>query len=373
MKGSIHYRKDRGYWFVSWWDRTNNKSVKIYYFKGERIYSKKIAEKLLIIMTAEEEQGSLYLEKYTNPKWANTVLYLWDWLDAIKDTVSPATHKDYRNSIKNYLAPFFTTYSYLLHEIQYDILLKLMGTINRCGKGKYNVMYCLHACLKAASRSRRIQQMPEFPEKRKYMIQEAVIKWLPSDRQKKVLQAMPEKHQPIFWWLKYHIRRPAEAMALHREDYDRHLDAFIIRRSISYRQYVDNTKTSKAHVIPCHPAFKPYMLKMQRTDSRYFFTCQTSRTDGKRYTERIMARIWKQACEETGENIGLYAGLKHSTCSQYINEEGMALSDLQVITDHARLESVKQYAHVSLARKRELMVGQMVTFPNPSPKAASEE
>jgi hypothetical protein len=43
------------------------------------------------------------------------------------------------------------------------------------------------------------------------------------------------------------------------------------------------------------------------------------------------------------------------------------LSDLQVITDHARLESVKKYAHVSLARKRELMAGNILTFPNLSP------
>ena len=68
-----------------------------------------------------------------------------------------------------------------------------------------------------------------------------------------------------------------------------------------------------------------------------------------------------------GEDILLYAGLKHSTCSQYVNEVGMSLSDLQVITDHARLESVKKYAHVSLARKRELMAGNILTFPNLSP------
>ena len=33
----------------------------------------------------------------------------------------------------------------------------------------------------------------------------------------------------------------------------------------------------------------------------------------------------------------------------------MALSDVQTLTDHARLDSVKRYAKVGLGRKRELM------------------
>jgi hypothetical protein len=51
----------------------------------------------------------------------------------------------------------------------------------------------------------------------------------------------------------------------------------------------------------------------------------------------------------------MYAGLKHSSCCQYINEKGLSMSDLQTITDHARLDSVKRYAKTELDRKRELM------------------
>jgi len=66
-------------------------------------------------------------------------------------------------------------------------------------------------------------------------------------------------------------------------------------------------------------------------------------------------RLWHKACAKTGENIDLYSGLKHSSCSQYVNEQGMAISDLQTITDHARLDSVRRYAKTEVARKRELM------------------
>jgi len=40
---------------------------------------------------------------------------------------------------------------------------------------------------------------------------------------------------------------------------------------------------------------------------------------------------------------------------QYVNEKGLSISDLQDLTDHARLDSVRKYAAVSVARKRELM------------------
>ena len=60
-------------------------------------------------------------------------------------------------------------------------------------------------------------------------------------------------------------------------------------------------------------------------------------------------------CEKVGENIDLYSGLKHSSCSQYVNEKGLSISELQIITDHARLDSVRKYAKVEVVRKRPLM------------------
>ena len=118
----------------------------------------------------------------------------------------------------------------------------------------------------------RIPTMPMFPEEKKYNIVDPVIKWLPEERQIKVIQAIPLEHQPIFWWLKYHLRRPSEAMALHRCDYDKEQDAFIIRRTFSNKELVQHTKTHKIHIIPCHSEFKKIMDKMPvRIDSPYFF------------------------------------------------------------------------------------------------------
>jgi hypothetical protein len=53
----------------------------------------------------------------------------------------------------------------------------------------------------------------------------------------------------------------------------------------------------------------------------------------------------------------MYSGLKHSSCSQYINEKHYSLDQVQMMTDHARRESVKRYAIVQLEEKRRLPEG----------------
>ncbi len=51
----------------------------------------------------------------------------------------------------------------------------------------------------------------------------------------------------------------------------------------------------------------------------------------------------------------MYAGLKHSSCSQFINECGGTVDELQMITDHTRRESVLKYASVEVETRRALM------------------
>ena len=53
----------------------------------------------------------------------------------------------------------------------------------------------------------------------------------------------------------------------------------------------------------------------------------------------------------------MYSGLKHNSCSQYINEKHHSLDQLQMIIDHQRRESVRKYAVVTLDEKRRLMEG----------------
>lgn len=363
MKGSIQYRKDRGVYYVAWYHAPHKKHYRIYTYNGEFLYHEKVAEKLLACMQADVEKGIFRIEKYTRELPTDVIPYLWKWLDTVSPTLKPGTYKDYYNSIKNHLEPFFQVNPVQLHEIQYDVLFQLLNSIKRVGKGKSNVMYCLHRCLTYAWRSGRIQAVPPFPERKQYGIVEPTIMWMPEDRQIAVIEAIEPEHQPVFWFLKYHLRRPSEACALYKEDYNPYIEGgvFTIRRTFSDKRLVNSTKTGDQHIIPCHDEFKLILKRMFEHHKKwgiispFFFINPYGRKPGRYYTNVSMNRIWSRACRRVGEDIDLYSGLKHSSCSQYINQKGLSLSDLQVITDHARLDSVKRYAKVEVRRKKELM------------------
>ncbi len=76
MKGSIYFRKDRGVWFVQWYNKPDGKTYKIYRYKGELMYRKRIAEKLLAAIQGDTENGVFRIEKYTGKGWTDTVPYL---------------------------------------------------------------------------------------------------------------------------------------------------------------------------------------------------------------------------------------------------------------------------------------------------------
>lgn len=357
MSGKVGKRKGAKNYYVAWYDKKTKKTIRIYRYKGERMYHESIANKLLAVMQAGVENGTFVLERYTRKGWTDVIPFIDEWLEKSKFSLSPATYKGYKSYVKNHLKPYFIENHHLsLHDIQLDVLTHLKNQLPLQPKGKINVMYCLHTILDYAKRARRITAMPSFPRRREYQLQPKKIKWLPEDRQLNVLEQIPKEHQPIFYFLKYHLRRPAEAMALNREDLDN--GVFTICRSISARKVVNKTKTGEIHVIPCHPDFDPFIdIELQKANiSKFFFTCSSSRNKGKRYSHEILNRIWKQACERTGEIIDLYSGLKHSSCSQYINEKGLSESELQIITDHARIESVRSYAKTEIKRKKELMI-----------------
>ena len=150
-------------------------------------------------------------------------------------------------------------------------------------------------------------------------------------------------------------------MALYRIDYLKDQDAFHIRRTFSAKQLIEQTKTKRQHLIPCHSAFKAIMKTMPvRIDSPFFFVNPHGKLQGKHYAIATMEEIWHQACARVGEDIEMYSGLKHSSCSQYINEKGYSLDQVQMLTDHARRDSVKRYASVQLDAKRRLLEGKFI-------------
>ena len=367
MKGSVGYDKSVRRYYVSWYHE--GKTIKLWYYHADKNIpfrkgkqGKELAQRMLDQMRGDYENNVFRLEKYTN-RTSDVIPYTEKWIEAVKPTLAPGTYHDYKGCIKNHFTPFFEKRSVQLHEVQYDVLTELMTGLPLEGKGKWNTMYVLHRCLRYAKKAGRIPVMPDFPEKETYQIAEPIIKWLPSDRQEAVIKAIPQDDQPIFWWLKYHLRRPGEACVLHKQDYTE--GVFLVHRGLSYHQETKSTKDKAVHYVPAVSAFLPYVdleqVKQHRAGivSPYFFVPASGwKYRGKpllRYSLKVLNKIWKEACKKTGESIDLYSGLKHSTASQMINEEGYTLGEVQIAGDWATLDAVKKYAKVEVSARKALL------------------
>lgn len=355
MKGSKWQHNKDGRWIVGYY--WQGRQYKISRYNGESIWHPKIADKLIAALQRREEEHKagiavFRIEEFSGQGWTDVVEYYEQWMrDVIEPKRKPATVKGYWSYFRNWIKPFFQKHPVRLHEIQLDTLTKLLNYIDLSGKGKQNVLMAMHSMMDYAWRSRRIPEMPPFPRREDYNIVEPVIKWLPETRQMAIINAIPEDHRQIFLWLKYHLRRPSEACALKWKDYDAINDAWIIRRTISARAEVDSTKTGTIHIIKNHPGFIVGSIGLL---DDYVFKNSTARRPGHRYTNESLNTKWKRACIKVGESIDLYSGLKHSSCSQYINEHGLSIYDIQAITDHKRLDSVRKYAKVELSRQTDI-------------------
>lgn len=278
-------------------------------------------------------------------------LYLQAWLENRKPNMTPGGFRRYKLSVERML-PFFEKKDLKLKDINYDILIQLMNFLKGSGKSRKNDIDTLRACLNYAWKSQTIRYVPPFPEKKLYGITKKQINWISTQRFYKIISYIPEDHKPFFMWLYLHLRRPGEALALLKTDYDMKQDVFIIHRGISSKKEVERTKTGVVHIIPCHSEFKSYMESMKKDKSRYFFTCEGSKQPGNRYTDTIYQRIWNEACEAAGEKIDVYRGTKTSRASQLINEIGISRSDLQIAGDWSSYSSTLPYAQTNIERKR---------------------
>lgn len=361
MKGSIHYRNDmkNGWYFIRWSDGGDVVNIN-YYLDGQRMYDRRYAEKLLHQIQGDYERGVLNIDTY-HYCHTDIIPFMQEWLEDMGQGFAPGTLSNYTGYIKNHLEPFFMKTPCRLHEINLQILTKLLNSLDLKPKGKQNVMHCLHSCLDYAWRSNRINAIPPFPKRQAYGLQPPVRKWITEDRQTAIINAIPEEHRLIFQFLKYHPRRPAEAMTLKWEDYEPAIDCFIIRRGLSSKKEVDYTKTKQLITQPLHSEYKKALEAMPRQYpfSPYVFTCKESKHKHHRYTHTIIERLWNQACAKAGENISLYEGTKHSFCSQYL-ADGYSLEQVVLLTGHANIQSLKHYAIAEVATKKALLEKKVV-------------
>jgi len=371
MKGSIGFDRKWGRFYVSWYHRPHRKTYKIYYYKGIVCETKGIGQKLLSAMQAREEMGIFRIEEFIGTEPSDVVPFLYEWLGIVRSTLKPNTYRAYLSRIENHLSPFFRANPYQLKEIQYDVILKFLNSESMqrvSGSTRKSVMIVLSAALGFAWRSQKILTIPPFPKRKQFQIIQKPIRWLPEMRQIAIIVAVPIEHQPIYWWMKYHFRRPSEACALLKKDFTGH--SFILRHNISGGQLVESLKTGDFDEIPMHREFKPWLEKMWKFPGPFFFCNPKALNKEKRYTWDCLSTYWHKACQQVGEKINLYNGMKHSSCSQALNEKGLNTAEVQLITGHKSMDSVHQYTKVEMATRKALM--EVRTIPHEKRRAETE-
>jgi len=344
----------------------------------EKCQGYKIAQKLLASMQGRWEQHlqgicQFRIEEFTGKGWTDVLDYYEHWMreEIENNDHSPATIKGYWSYYRNWVKPFYKQHPVNLHEIRASTLKSMLkfikdglraknpNPISNIGKTAQNIMMAFHSMMVSACIDEKISVMPPFPKKKDYGIKETSFQHLWEEEQLAYIDAMDcEEDREIFLWLKYHYRRPCEAMSLYKTDYDQINNAYNIQRSISDRKLTNRTKTGAIHNIPCADEFKEIAKKLinQNPDSPFMFVNPRARKNGKRYTHESLNIALANVCKKLKKpKITVYEFTKHSSCTQFINEKDGSDSELQMLTDHARIESVKKYRKVHLEKKRNLM------------------
>jgi len=209
-------------------------------------------------------------------------------------------------------------------------------------KTALNIMSTLKKTMTYARKSKRIPVVPPFPTLEDYNLQKPEIQWLTREEWTAVYNKLPADHRSIFYWVYLHYRRLGEACALHK----------------SNRQLVNSVKTNwqkpKIHYVACDERFKATaeQLLNQDPDSPFLFVNPRARKKERRYTLEALRTLWYHACDDAGvPRIWVYQGLKHTACTNFI-EEGGSIDDLQILTDHATRKSVEQYAEITMDKKK---------------------
>ena len=335
MGGSVHYDKQSKRWFISiYWESQRFKIFR-HPVTQEPFHAEKSAEKILDRIRSEIDYGEFLPKSYFPDSPLSVVQYAVEWLQCID--VSPNTLKDYTSSVKNHIIPFFENKD--IRRIRHNDLVKFHKWIKRTDKGKYNVMSCLRTMLRYAWRNEDITKVPPFP-KLTYELPE--IEYLTFEQQNKVIEHIPERDRPIFYFMQEYGVRPGEARALQRDCVTD--TEVIIKRAFADNTLRETTKAKKTRRYEITDFMRGIFAGMMPTVS-FIFT----RKDGKPYEKRNLPDIWRKASAKVGIQIKMYNAFRHSLGCQLL-DQGEDLDLVRQQLGHSKMEMTRRYAKRSEAK-----------------------
>jgi integrase len=337
VKGSIHWKKDRFAVALYWQGRTE------WFWRSESgspLWDRRQAETLLGLIRSDVTRGCFDPRTYRPESPLSVAEYSKIWLEASK--ACPNTKKVYRNAIKHVMTYFGPDQD--IRKFAHSKLLLFEQSLPLSKAGKYNVLTALKTMLKFFRKDVPSFVLPTFPPLSKP--EPETVAYLTFEEQQTVLQAIPERHRPIFIVMMEYGVRPQEATALKWDCVT--ADKIIFKRSHSEYRLRETTKTGAIREERLTTRAKEAIDGLAR-DSVWVFTKNERRSH---YDSKALNRIWKDACLAADVSIGLYEAVRHSLGCQ-LADSGYSIDFIQDVYKHTSIKTTRRYA-----KRQRAMIGE---------------
>ncbi len=219
-------------------------------------------------------------------------------------------------------------------------------------KTQKNITNALENLFNVLLQDEVIEKKPVFP---KISVPEPAIKWCNREVQDNILNAIPDQHRFVFFFLTRQGLRPAEAVAVKWSDIDLHNGIITVQRTMSNRKIVERTKTRTVRPRLLHPEVLDILRSIPRgLPNVYLFINPNS---GKTYLTDSLQRLWKTACKATGADIELYQATRHSVASMAASS-GVSIAIIKEVLGHTDIRTTQKYSHVDVLSQSRVFAAQ---------------
>lgn len=254
--------------------------------------------------------------------------------------------------VKNYFLPFF--HGEDVRDIRTvnvkDFYMQLSDSLSP--KTKRNILNALENFFKGLMSDEVIEKKPAFPQ---VSVPESSVKWCNREVQDAILNAIPEKHKFVFYFLTRQGVRPGEATAIKWGDINLETGILTVSRAMSNRKIVEKTKTKKVRPRLLHPDILNILKSIPRgLPHIYLFINPNS---GRPYLTDSLQDIWKRACEKAGVDIKLYEATRHSVASMAASS-GVSIVIIKETLGHTDIRTTQKYSHVDVLAQGQVFAAQ---------------
>ena len=342
--GIVEYNESRRVWFV----KGKWQGQRLYYSTYETILghsackTKREAEQLQFLISAEIESGNFNPLRYKKSKPHHVNKYMENWLDAIRNDISYATWKAYRAASHYIIQGLGDTY---IKDLNYAKIKKWLTDLDLNLKTKKNYQGVLIRMFKDALRNGDVDQLPQFVEfKNAWAIPAKDKEWVDEDIQNKILEHIPEPDRFIFLFLFATGVRVSEARALRKRDIFRDRNYILIRSTfgpVRGGEELKVVKQKKERRIPFYAILSEWWDDIPvYLESEFIFN--NSKT-GRPYTKNINRDIWNPACMKAlGFVVPLNNCGRHSFANQLVRD-GVPLATVSKLLGHSGIKVTEDH------------------------------